>query len=197
VAWSAFSYLGGADPAEPPPAVRADLPAGLRAQWLAPNGGFGPGSPLWLRWRLLGEASGATLPIWEIAAGLPAVARAAPVRWSALVWCVVAGEAAAPGSAECLRRLTALLRPERIEILVVPDAWDERPGSHRPVGRRGDPGWRNQAHLQELARGAVGPSPVTVRVFPAAPPGGAEAGAVMLAEIAAAVAGVLPASERR
>lgn len=196
VAWSAFSYLGGPDLAEPPAPVRADLPAGLRVQWLdATTGGVAPSD--WLRWRLLGEASAATLPIWEIAAGLPAVARAAPVRWAALVWCVVAGEAAAPASAACLGRLVALLRPARVEVLVVPDAWDARPGAWRPGGRRGDPGWRNQAHLQEIARAVVGPVPTCVRVFPEAPTAATEAGAALLGEIAAGIAGGVAGGDGR
>jgi hypothetical protein len=196
VAWSAFSYLGGSDLADPPPAVRADLPPGLRVQWLTGAGTRDDGPPVWLRWRLLGEASAATLPTWEIAAGMPAVARAAPLRWSALVWCVVAGEAAAPGSAECLGRLAALLRPEKVEILVVPDAWDARPGAWRPVDRWGDPRWRNPAHLQERARAAVGPVPACVRVFPGAPAAAADAGAVLLGEIAASVGGILSVGNR-
>lgn len=196
VAWSAFSYLGGPDLSDPPRAVGADLPPGLRALWLTGAGTRGGGSPVWVRWRLLGEASAATLPIWEIAAGMPAVARAAPLRWSALVWCVVSGEAAAPGAAECLGRLVALLRPEKVEILVVPDAWDARPGAWRPVGRWGDPGWRNQAHLQEMACAAVGPVPACVRVFPGAPGAATEAGTAMLGEVAASAAGFRPASYR-
>jgi hypothetical protein len=197
VAWSAFSYLVGPDLAEPPPAVRADLVPGLRAQWLKGAGSPGVGSPVWLRWRLLGEASAATLAIWEIAAGLPVVARAAPLRWSALVWCVVAGEAAAPGSAACLGRLVALLRPDRVEALVVPDVWDARPGARSPAGRRGDPGWRNQAHLQEIVRTAVDPVPACVRVFPDLPAAAAGTGAAMLGEIAASIAGILPAGGGR
>jgi hypothetical protein len=193
VAWSAFSYLGGPDRADLPPAVRADLPTGLRAQWLAGAGARGDGSRVWLRWRLLGEASAASLPAWEIAAGLPAAARSAPLRWSALVWCVAAGEAAAPGSAACLGRLAALLRPEKVEILVVPAAWDVRPGAGWSGGRWGDPGWRNQAHLQEMARAALGPVPVCVRVFPDVPEAAAEAGAAIVGEIVASVAGLPPA----
>jgi hypothetical protein len=194
VAWSAFSYLGGPDFAELPAAARADLPAGLRARWLnaAPHGAT-PSS--WLRWRLLGEASAATLPAWEVVAGMPAAARAAPVRWAALVWCVVADEAAASGSAASLGRLVALLRPASVDILVVPDGWDARPGAWRPGGRRGDPGWRNQAHLQEIARAAVGPVPTRVRVFPVAPSAAAEAGAALLVEIAADITASVASSD--
>lgn len=196
VAWSAFSYLGGPTPAEPPAAVRADLPPGLRMGWLTGAGAQGPGAPVCLRWRLLGEASGTMVSAWEIAAGLPAVARSAPVRWSALVWCVVAGEAGAPGAAACLRRSVALLRPGRVEVLVVPEAWDAPPGGYRTC-RREDPRWRNQAQLQEIVRSAVGPVPFCVRLLPDAAAAAAETGAVVLGEIVAAVAGVFAAGRGR
>lgn len=196
VAWSAFSYLGGVEPPALPAVAAADLPPGVRARWL---GGIGSGALAvlphrWLRWRLLGEVSAATLTAWEVACGLPAAARAAAPRWSALVWCVGAGEAAQPESAASLRRLVDLLRPERVEFLVVPDAWEKPPGAWRLVGRRRDPGWRNLAHLQDVARSAAGEVPASVRVFPDEPAAAGSIGATLLAGIATTIAGSVEAS---
>ncbi|MBK7045864.1 MAG: hypothetical protein IPH48_04915 [bacterium] len=196
VAWSAFSYLGGVKPPALPPVAAADLPPGVRARWLGGIGAStaGPLPHRWLRWRLLGEASAATLPAWEVACGLPPAARAATPRWSALVWCVGVGEAAQPEPAASLRRLVDLLRPDRVEFLVVPDAWETPPGGWRLVGRRRDPGWRNLAHLQDVARSAAGDVPASVRVFPDEPAAAGGAGAALLAGIAATIAGFGDAS---
>lgn len=182
VPWSAFSFLTAVAP-PPPPDVAAGLPRGLRAGLIGPAG---PATPAWLRWRLLGEASPANLAAWEVPCGLPACARAAPPTWAALAWCAAPHDAVLPQAQEALRRLIALLAPGRLEFLVLPDAWDTRPGGWRLVGRRRDPGWRNLSHLQEVARAAAGGIPVAVRVLPDA---AAEQAAAVLALVVDAVAG--------
>lgn len=189
VAWSSYSFLSGDEPAAAPALLTSDLPPGVRARAWAQEGRR---PDVWMRWRLLGEASPAALPAWETACGLPAAARAAAPQWTALVWCAGAAEAVEPASLSCLGRLVELLDPERLEFLVVPDAWDARPGGWRLLGRRSDPGWRNLAHLQDAARGAAGGRPSGVRVFPDAPAVGPEAAAI-LAETVAVCAGRLAA----
>lgn len=185
IAWSATSFLGAATPGPLPPAVTADLPRGVRVQRVDRTG---PGRG-WLRWRLLGEVGPAELTNWEVRCGLPAAAQAAAPRWATLVWCAGAGEAALPAAAERLRRLVALLSPGRVEFLVLPEAWDARPGGWRLVGRRSDPGWRNVAHLQEVARAAAGTTPSCVRLFPDEPAAAGGEAQSLLAEVVGAVAG--------
>lgn len=188
VAWSAFSYLAGPDMSDLPGQPGLELPPGLRARWLTGGRPAGEVPTEWVRWRLLGEASEATLAAWEVAAGLPACARPAPVRWETLVWCVTVGEAATPASASCLARLVALLSPVHVAYLVVPDAWGARPGGWRPAARRPDAAWRNVAHLQEIAQNAAWPAAATVHIYPdddEAP----EAGEALLGGIVAAVVG--------
>ncbi len=189
VAWSAFSYLAGPDVADVPARAGLDLPVGLRARWLTGKRGADEAPGEWIRWRLLGEASESTLAAWEVAAGLPASARPAPLRWSTLVWCVTSGEAATPSAASCLARLSALLAPGRVEFLVVPDAWGARPGGWRPAPRRADPGWRNVAHLQDIARSAAWPADVAVRIYPDDADHPAGAGTALLAQVVAATTG--------
>lgn len=189
VAWSAFSYLAGPDVSEVPEAAGRDLPAGLRARWLRGRRAAGEAPAEWARWRLLGEASEATLAAWEVAAGLPACARSAPLRWAALVWCVTAGEAATPAAAACLTRLSTLLLPGRVEFLVVPDAWGARPGGWRPAPRRPDAAWRNLAHLQDIARNAAYPAEVAVRVVPEDADHSPAAGAALLGDVVDAIVG--------
>ena len=195
VAWSAFSFLGQgqgrAAPPEVPAAVAADLPTGVRARRVD---AAGPAAPrTWLRWRLLGEATPACLAAWEAPCGLPAAARSAMPRWAALVWCASPHDAVAPAAQDALRRLVALTAAPRVEFLVLPTAWDARPGGWHLVGRRQDPGWRNLAHLQEVARVAAPGRPATVRVLPDTTATAAEAAAV-LAEVVAAAAGPAAAS---
>jgi hypothetical protein len=190
VAWSAFSYLAGPDLSDVPPVVAGDLPADLRARWLKGRRPEGEVPGEWVRWRLLGEASEATLAAWEVAAGLPSCARAAPLRWAALVWCVTAGEAASPGAAACLARLATLLSPGRVEFLVVPDAWGARPGGWRPASRRPEAAWRNVAHLQDIARNAAYPADVAVRVYPDDADHPPAAGASLLGEVVGAIVGM-------
>lgn len=181
VPWSAFSFLGSAELRRPPAELVADLPRGLRAGLIDPPA---PAPRAWLRWRLLGEASLPNLAAWEIPSGLPGAARAATPDWAALVWCVAPHEAVLPETQQALQRLVDLLSPGRLEFLVLPDAWDARPGGWRLVGRRRDPGWRNLAHLQEVARAAAGGIPTDVRVLPDA---AAELAAPVLALVVAAL----------
>ncbi|MBK8166015.1 MAG: hypothetical protein IPK64_08615 [bacterium] len=185
VAWSSFSFLGQSPPRALPPPLAADLPRGVRCRRVD-DGAPVPRS--WVRWRLLGEASEETLAAWEVPSGLPAAARARMPRWGALVWCVAPHDAALSAAQDALRRLVGLLEPSHVEFLVLPTAWDARPGGWRLIGRRSDPGWHNLAHLQEVVRAAVGERPAVVRLVPDVGVAGAEAVAV-LAEIAGAVAG--------
>lgn len=186
VAWSAATYFGGPDQGvgELPADAGADLPAGVRAHVLTEPGDVRAG---WVRWRLLGEVSLAALPAWEAASGLPPAARSAPPRWRALVWCVSANDAAAGDPVRCLARLLSLLQPSRLEFLVVPDAWEQRPGLLRPLVRRPGAAWRNAAHLQEIARVVAPGVPAAVRVFPDGAAAGGPAGTALLADLAAAV----------
>lgn len=185
VAWSSFSFLGQVQPPALPPALAADLPRGVRCRRVD-DGAPAPRS--WVRWRLLGEASADTLAAWEVPCGLPAAGRAPLPRWGALVWCVAPHDAVLTGAQQALRRLVALLEPPRVEFLVLPEAWDARPGGWRLIGRRSDPGWRNLAHLQEVVRAAAGERPAVVRLLPDVAAAGGEAVAI-LAEVASAVAG--------
>lgn len=203
VAWSAFSFLGRGVPSDVPACVAADLPAGVRARRID---GVAPAMPgTWLRWRLLGEISPAGLGAWEAPSGLPAAARSAAPRWAALVWCASPHDAAAPSAQESLRRLVALTAPPRIEFLVLPPAWDARPGGWHLVGRRQDPGWRNLAHLQDVVRAAAGARPAAVRVLPDTTATGSEAAAILAEVVAdltsacaagAAIAPACPAAAR-
>lgn len=185
VAWSSFSYLGRAQPTALPPALAADLPRGVRCRRVD-DGAQAPRR--WVRWRLLGEASAELLAAWEVPCGLPSAARAPLPDWGALVWCVAPHDAVLAGAQQALRRLVALLEPPRVEFMVLPEAWDARPGGWRLIGRRSDPGWRNLAHLQEVARAAAGGRPAAVRLLPDVAAGGGEAVAI-LAEVAGSVAG--------
>jgi hypothetical protein len=190
VAWSSFSFLGQAPEPALPPALGADLPRGVRSRRVD-GGAQAPRA--WVRWRLLGEASTDALAAWEVPCGLPAAACGPLPRWGALVWCVAPHEAVLTCAQQALRRLVTLLEPPRVEFLVLPEAWDARPGRWRLIGRRSDPGWRNLAHLQEVVRAAAGERPAVVRLLPDVAAAGGEAVAI-LAEVASAVTG--PAAAR-
>ena len=186
VAWSASTYFGrsGRGAGTLPPSASADLPAGVRTLALSDPVDVREG---WVRWRLLGEVSAAGLAGWEVACGLPAAARPAAPRWRTLAWCATASDAAASDPVLCLSRLVKLLRPARLEFLVVPDAWDQRPGLLRPAVRRPTPAWRNAAHLQEVARVVADGVPASVRVLPDGSAAAGPAGTALLAEVAAGV----------
>lgn len=190
VAWSSFSFLNQSPPPAVPPWLADDLPRGVRCRQVD-GGAQAPRS--WVRWRLLGEASVDLLEAWEVRCGLPAAARASSPRWGALVWCVAPHDAVLAEAQQALGRLVALLEPSRVEFLVLPEAWDARPGGWRLIGRRRDPGWRNLAHLQEVVRAGAGGRPAAVRLLPDVAGAGGEAVAI-LAEVARAVAGPAAAS---
>ncbi len=186
VAWSASTYYGGpqAGVGALAPELAADLPDGLHTRALSvPPADAGR----WVRWRLLGDVSLDVLSAWEVPCGLPAAARPAAPRWRALVWCVTTHDAAAGDPVRCLSRLVNLLRPARLEFLVVPDAWEQRPGLLRQAVRRAGPGWRNAAHLQEIARVVAAGIPVGVRVFPDGAASAGPAGTALLTELVGAV----------
>ena len=181
IPWSAFSFLEGQLGASLPPEAGADLPDGLRARWVPGRGGDGATPKGWLRWRLLGEAAATSLTNWESGCGLPASARAAGPRWAALVWCVTAGGAVA-GDA-LLDRLVQLLRPARVEILIVPDAWGAPPGRRRLPGGHGEAGLPRFPQPPLPTRPGSGTVAACTRVLPPSPLTTGPAGTAVLRQI--------------
>lgn len=179
--WSAFSYLEGAAPASLPPEAAADLPEGVRSRWLPGRGGDGAMTRGWLRWRLLGEAAATSVANWEAGRGLPVSACAAGPRWASLVWCVTAGGAAA-GEGR-LGRLVDLLRPARVEILVVPEAWDALPGGGRRSVRPGEARVSRLPRAPWVARHDSGTVVACTHVLPPSPHTTGAAGTAVLRRI--------------
>ena len=60
-----------------------------------------------------------------------------------LIWCLLAEEAGCFGPSYILGRLVELIRPERIKILLFPDAWSDA----------GRPGWLEKIHRYEFKPG--------------------------------------------
>lgn len=106
----------------------------------------------------LGGAEDARLDAWAAAADLPGCGLPTAGRSSHLLWCVAAEEAGALASLEPLARLTDLLGPDAVDVVVAPRTWPHRRAAGAAVGV---PPAATLRRLRERV-GAVGARPARV-----------------------------------
>lgn len=124
--WSARTFLPGEQAKVPSPSGEENF---HRNNWTLAED-TGPSVPGLVRWNHLGCLGQTELVHLETLAAVRCLTDQPLVGADGLIWCLLAGDAGRFGPSYLLGRLVELIKPERIAILLFPDAWSDagRPG---------------------------------------------------------------------